>query len=212
MKILLFPLLLVLAPGLSRARSLDPEPQTARLKQKGYELTLFNNGTFMPGKGKLGIWSTPLHPGISIGRHFQYSAGKKYRLFQTAKLGYFYHQNAQHGIQAYTELAYRYRFTQDWYAEPRLGAGYLLSIPAIQVFEFNNGAYREQAFKGRHQFMGGLTLNIGYSFQRSCKIPIDGFVGYQFWVQSPFVNKYVPVLPNNSVQLGVVYYFNKIVK
>lgn len=212
MKVLLFCLPLVLISGLIQARSLEPERQTVRVKQKGYELTLFNNGTFMPGKGKLGIWSAPLHPGIAIGKHFQYRYGNKYRLFQTAKLGYFYHQNAQHGIQVYTELAYRYQFLPNWYAEPRLGAGYLLSIPAMQVFEFKNGTYQKQAFKGRHQFMGGLTLNLGYSFQPKYKIPLDGFVGYQFWVQSPFVNKYVPVLPNNSVQLGLVYYFNKTIK
>lgn len=212
MKVLLFAIPLVLASGFIQARSLEPEPQAARFKQKGYELTLFNNGTFMPGKGTLGIWSPAIHPGIAIGKHFQYSYGAKYRLFQTAKLGYFYHQHAQHGVQAYTELAYRYKFTPDWYAEARLGAGYLLSIPAMQVFEFKNGYYQQQAFKGRHQFMGGLTLNVGYSFQRKFKIPLDGFAGYQFWVQSPFVNKYVPVLPNNSVQLGVVYYFNKIIK
>lgn len=207
---LLFSLLLLQTLGVF-ARDLSSET-SPRVKQMGYEISVFNNGTFMPGKGTLGIWSPSLHPGIAVGKHFQLIYGKKYRLYQTAKLGYFYHQNAQHGIQAYTELAYRYKFLPDWYAEPRLGLGYLMSIPAMQMFEFKDGVYQKQAFRGRHQFMGGLALNIGYSFQGKLKVPLDVFAGYQFWVQSPFVNKYVPVLPNNTVQIGSVYYFNKTIK
>lgn len=173
------------------------------------ELSCFNNGTFMPGKGALGIWSPTLHPGLSLGTRFYYRAKEKSQLFQTAKLGYFYHRHAQHGIQLYTELGYRYKFSPAWYVEPKLGLGYLLSIPAMQVFAFKDGAYQKQAFKGRHQFMGGLDLSLGYSFQQRAKIPLDIFLGYQFWVQSPFVNKYVPVLPNNSVHIGGIYYFKR---
>lgn len=212
MKALLFSILMLGTSAMANARSLEPKDVTLKVKQKAYEISFFNNGTFMPGKGKLGIWSSPFHPGIALGKHFQWKQGGKYRLFQTAKLGYFYHQNAQHGIQAYTELAYRYKFFPDWYVEPKLGVGYLLSIPAMQTFEFKNGVYEKQPFKGRNQLMGGLTLNVGYSLQHQFKLPLDAFVGYQFWVQSPFVNKYVPVLPNNSVQLGAVYYFNKLIK
>lgn len=173
------------------------------------ELSLFNNGTFMPGKGTLGIWSPTLHPGLSAGTRFYYKQKDRSELFQTAKLGYFYHRHAQYGVQLYTELGYRYKFKPGWYVEPRLGVGYLLSIPAIQVFEFKEGAYQKQAFKGRHQFMGGLAVYAGYSFQQNNKLPLDLFLGYQFWIQSPFVNKYVPVLPNNSVHLGGIYYFKK---
>lgn len=173
------------------------------------ELSFFNNGTFMPGKGILGIWSPTFHPGLSLGTRFYYSQKEKSQWFQAVKLGYFYHRHAQHGIQLYTESGYRYQFTPAWYLEPKLGAGYLLSIPAMQLFEFKDGAYRQKNFKGRHQLMAGLNLSLGYSFQKKMKLPLDAFLGYQFWVQSPFVNKYVPVLPNNSVHIGGVYYFTK---
>lgn len=173
------------------------------------ELSFFNNGTFMPGKGRLGVWSPTFHPGFSLGTRFYYRQKEKSQLFQTVKLGYFYHRHAQHGIQLYTELGYRYQFTPAWYLEPKLGAGYLLSIPAMQMFEFKDGAYQQKPFKGRHQLMAGLNLSIGYSFRQKTKLPLDAFLGYQFWVQSPFVNKYVPVLPNNSVHIGGVYYFTK---
>lgn len=173
------------------------------------ELSFFNNGTFMPGKGILGVWSPTFHPGLSLGTRFYYTQKEKSQWFQAAKLGYFYHRHAQHGVQLYTELGYRYKFTPAWYVEPKLGAGYLLSIPAMQLFEFKDGTYQQKTFKGRHQFMAGLNLSLGYSFRQKTELPLDVFFGYQFWVQSPFVNKYVPVLPNNSVHLGGVYYFTK---
>ncbi|RYD99673.1 MAG: hypothetical protein EOP54_03065 [Sphingobacteriales bacterium] len=173
------------------------------------ELSFFNNGTFMPGKGVLGVLSPTFHPGLSLGTRCYYTQKDKSQWFQTAKVGYFYHRHAQHGIQLYTELGYRYTFTPAWYIEPKLGAGYLLSIPAMQLFEFKDGAYQHKSFKGRHQFMGGLNISLGYSFQKSSKLPLDVFIGYQFWIQSPFVNKYVPVLPNNSVHIGGIYYFKK---
>lgn len=173
------------------------------------ELSFFNNGTFMPGKGILGVWSPTFHPGLSLGTRFYYTRKEKTQWFQSAKLGYFYHRHAQHGLQLYTELGYRYKFTSAWYVEPKLGAGYLLSIPAMQLFEFKDGAYQQKPFKGRHQLMAGLNISLGYSFQQKTKLPLEVFLGYQFWVQSPFVNKYVPVLPNNSVHIGGVYYFKK---
>lgn len=195
-----------------QAKSIEEVKGNLKFNYRPYELAISNNGTFMPGKGKLGIWSTAIHPGIAIAKHFHWQASKKYYLFQTAKLGYFYHQLAQHGMQAYTELGLKYRFSGNWYLEPRLGAGYLLSIPAIQMFAWKDGAYQKQSFKGRHQLMGGLTLNVGYNLPQQLNLPLSVFLGYQFWVQSPFVNKYVPVLPNNTVQLGVMYYCTKRIK
>lgn len=183
--------------------------QQAATRPVPVELSFFNNGTFMPGKGRLGVWSPTFHPGLSLGTRFYYRQKEKAQLFQAIKLGYFYHRHAQHGVQLYTELGYRYQVTPAWYLEPKLGAGYLLSIPAMQLFELKDGTYQQKSFKGRHQFMGGLNISIGYSFRQKMKIPLDAFIGYQFWVQSPFVNKYVPVLPNNSVHIGGIYYFKK---
>ncbi len=209
MKALFFSILFLLASEAIFARSLEQKPEAPKYKQKAFELSLFNNGTFMPGKGALGIWSRTLHPGISVGKRFYYRQKEKSQLFQTAKLGYFYHRHAQHGFQLYTELGYRYKFTPDFFAEANLGVGYLHSVPALQIFELKDGVYKKPGNKGRHQFMGGLTLKVGYNLQAATKLPMDVFAGYQFWVQSPFVNKYVPVLPNNSVHLGAIYYFKR---
>lgn len=198
-RILLIPVLLLVMYTVSAQRSIREWP---------LDVGIFNNGNFMPGTGFLGIWSKAVHPGVSLGTRYPYFDKTKHLLFQTARLGYFYHRHAQHGIQLYSELGYRYKFSPSFFAEARIGAGYLLSVVALQQFEWNNGVYEEKGWKGRSQFMGGTGIYPGYSLYPGTGIPVDIYIGYQFWVQAPFVNKYVPVLPHNSVYIGIIHYFN----
>jgi len=173
------------------------------VKEQTYplEVSIFNLGTFLPGGGKAGIWSDPIHPGFDVGTRYYWKRKNKYTVFQTAKLGYFRHVHAQHGIQLYTGLSYQYAFTPRFFATGQIGIGYLASIPDLQVFKFENGEYKRSR-KLRSQFMGELMIDIGWKISNS----FDVYLAYQFWLQAPFVNKYVPVLPNNAVHLGVVFY------
>lgn len=169
------------------------------------EITLTNTGTFLPGGGQLGIWSATLHPGLQIGTQITYAQFSKSKIYQTAKIGYFHHKYAQNAWQFLTEFGYQYQLNSGLFFSPKIGVGYLHSSPNLEVFTFDNGNYQLQNYKGRHQLMGGITALIGYNFSPKMNIPLEAYLGYNFWVQSPFVNKYVPVLPNNSVQLGVIY-------
>jgi len=165
------------------------------------EVSVFNLGTFLPGGGKAGIWSVPIHPGFDIGTRYYWSRKNKSTLFQVAKIGYFRHVHAQQGLQLYTGLTYQYAFTPRFFASGQIGIGYLASIPDLQVFTFKDGQY-VRSKKIRSQFMGELMIDIGWKVSNS----LDVYLAYQFWLQTPFVNKYVPILPNNAVHLGVVFY------
>lgn len=173
------------------------------------EASLFNNGNFMPGGGTLGVWSPKIHPGIRIGSRYYYLEKEKWELFQTAKLGYFFHRHAQQAVQLYTELGYRHAVYKNLFAEARLGVGYMVSVPDMQLFSFDNGEYRSKSTKARSQFMGGVDIALGYDLKTLTQLPLDVYLSYQFWVQSPFVNGYVPVLPNNSIHIGAIYYLPK---
>ena len=179
------------------------------LSQFFIELSGYNNGTFLPGKGALGIWSRDFHPGIRLGTRYYYKDTPKSQWFQAVYFSYFYHANAQHGIQFYTDFGYRYKILPTLSAEGSLGFGYLRSIPDMDIFIFKNSTYELLKPKGRNQWMGTSSLKIAYDVESQLPIPLEVYLAYQFWVQSPFVNKYVPVLPNNSVHLGVIYYWNK---
>ena len=163
-------------------------------------ISAFNNATLLPGQGVLGIWGTPLHPGLSLGTEFPLKAQEKSLFLQTLKLGYFYHQYVQHGIQLYTETGYR-KYLNTWDLEARLGAGYLHSIAATTVFELDDaGRYNQLHTLGRPQFMASLALGAGYTINTDYRI----FLNYQFYLQMPFVREYVPLVPNSAVHLGIM--------
>jgi len=167
------------------------------------DISVFNLGTFLPGGGKAGIWSSTIHPGFDIGTRYYWRRRPKSDLFQATKTGYFRHAHAQHGIQLYTGLSYQQFIGEHFFATGKIGAGYLASIPDMQVFTFENGQYTRSK-KFRSQFMGELTIDVGWRLSSQ----FDLYLSYQFWVQAPFVNKYVPILPNNAIHLGLVFYHN----
>ncbi|MCB9273274.1 MAG: hypothetical protein H6564_04490 [Lewinellaceae bacterium] len=165
-------------------------------------LSVYNNATLLPGAGKLGVWGTPVHPGLTVGTEFYYRRTAHGRWLQTANLAYHYHQYALHSIQLYSEAGYRHLFRNQLDAEARLGLGYLHSIPDSKIYELDEeGAYRERTNLGRPQGMASLAIGMGYAFQgpRAPRI----FLLYRFYIQVPFVNEYVPVLPNTALHLGV---------
>lgn len=170
-----------------------------------FTVSISNTASQLPGSGVLGIWTTPTHPGVTVGTEFFYNSNPKHQWFQTGNLGYFFHQYAQHGIQLYTEAGYRFQSTKGFFFGPKLGVGYLHSIPETRVFELNeNGSYDQKSNLGRPQFMPTATLQLGYQFQKAN--PISVFLNYQLFMQLPFVNEYVPILPNTALHLGVSFY------
>ena len=177
----------------------------AQEHQLPISISIFNNGTMMPGAGYLGVFSKNIHPGINLGTSHLYGSGKHHELFQTFKLGYFYHHFSQHAVQLYSELGYRYFTNSGVFVQGLLGVGYLHSFADVQQFTLKNGEYRKKANWGRPQFMGSVALGLGYNLNKISQLPLDVFLQYQFWVQAPFVNKYVPILPNNAFHIGVLY-------
>lgn len=176
------------------------------------EISGFNNGTFLPGKGKVGVWSGKFHPGIRLGTRYHYFIHPKSQLYQALYLSYFRHAHAQKGLQVYTDFGYRYTINSYLFAEGSLGLGYMSSTPDLEVFEFKNGDYNIVKNATRSQWMGSLTLKFGADFEPWISVPLSLYIGYQFWAQSPFINIYVPVLPNNAIHLGVIFQWSHLKK
>lgn len=172
-------------------------------------ISLSNNGTSLPGAGYAGVFSKTVHPGITLGTYHLYRKKDKSELFQTAKLGYFYHRHAQHAVQLYSELGYRYLTKGGFYGEGLLGLGYLHSFADVQQFTWKDGQYVKKANLGRPQFMASCSIGAGYDLQAGSKLPVRLFLQYQFWMQTPFVNKYVPLLPNAALHIGAIYQIPK---
>jgi hypothetical protein len=180
---------------------------TAQSQDSSYIPVIFsisNNGSVFPGTGYLGIISHPLHPGLSVGTYKVLREKPKSSLYHSIQLGGYYHKYNQTALKLYTELIYRYKFVKRFSIDPQIMVGYLLSIPDMQVFEFKNGKY-EKITSLRSQFIAGA--NLGLSYNLNWKQPARIFLAYQFCLQMPFINNYVPLVPITSLSVGFVYSF-----
>ena len=81
-----------------------------------------------------------------------------------------------------------------------LGVGYLHSIPGTDRFELNDdGEYEKIKNLGRAQGMGKISFSGLYRVNSSYSLSLN----YGVIMQGPFVKSYVPLLPYNTIQLGV---------
>lgn len=168
-------------------------------------VSIFNNATAMPFSGKLGIIHSPVHPGLSVGYSAHLNNSNNNQLFQNFRLGYFFHRFAQHGIQLYTETGFRKQLSFGLGLEARVGAGYLHSIPHTQIFTLDeDGEYQKKSNFGRPQAMVSIAFGPSYDL-KNAGIPGRIFLDYQVWFQYPFVNQYIPLLPNISFHLGYAF-------
>lgn len=193
-----FVFLFLTLPALTMASPVD--------SLRPFYFSVFSNATLLPGSGFAGIINTPVHPGFTIGTGFTYRQTKNNSLFQTVKLGYFYHRLAQHALQLYSEAGYEHQFNCGFSFRTLLGLGYLHSIPDMEVFELNSdGEYERAGRFGRPQGMGGLTIGLDYNINNKSSHPMRIGLDYQVWFQFPFVQEYVPVLPNTALHLSLTF-------
>ncbi|MBL7827630.1 MAG: hypothetical protein JNJ57_13435 [Saprospiraceae bacterium] len=190
-------LLLCMLMGTALAVSGQQNPSP----KKPLIVSIFNLGTQLPGSGVLGVFSIPIHPGLSVGTEFLYNSNPKNQFFQTAKIGVFYHQYVQTGVQLYSEAGFRHKIWRGAAAEIRLGAGYLHAFTATEVFKLKEGVYEKRANLGRPQFMVSGALGLSYKLPSNPDAP-RFFLEYQFFGQMPFVKSYVPLAPNSVLHVG----------
>ncbi len=173
-------------------------------KARNYLFSVFNAGTQLPIGQFL---STPVHIGATAGAEFLYNRQPANQLFQTAKLGFSYHQYVQSVVQLYSEFGYRRAIWKGIGAELRLGGGYLHAIPATEIFKLKDGVYHKKTNLGRPQAMAGGALALSYTLQNKAK-PLRFSVDYQVYMQMPFVKSYVPLLPNTLLHIAVAAPFS----
>jgi len=173
-------------------------------RNKQISLAFINAGTSKPFSQFGNLVSDIHQPGIELGYAFNWKTKHKHDWFQEIKLSYFYHRFVQHAIPLYTDFGYRYKFSKRWSAQAAIGAGYMHSLPATaQLTLQSNGEYKNGKGIGRMQALGVLNVGTSYTLNPSANKFAKIFITWQQMLQMPFINAYVPLLPYNSLLLGV---------
>jgi hypothetical protein len=177
-------------------------PLSGDAQRKITQLT-FETGnavTAMPFVGAPQLFYTNYHPFTTIGARLVWKEKGKHGWEQSFNLGYIYHRFVQHSIPLFTETIYRYDFNTSFNMRAHLGAGYLHSIPGTDRFKLNEqGEYEKITNLGRAQACVKFSISAAYALSQDLQLSLNyGVLG-----QLPFVKSYVPLLPYNTIQLGI---------
>lgn len=171
--------------------------------QKKFEQFTFEAGnavSSMPVVGATQLFYSNYHPYITIGARLSWNEKGRHAWEQSVNVGYMYHRFIQHTIPLFTEIIYRYNFNPKFNLNAHLGVGYLHSIPDAERFELDsNGNYEKINNLGRAQGMLRFAVSTGYEITNNLRLTFN----YGITGQLPFVKSYVPLLPYNTIQLGI---------
>lgn len=174
-----------------------------KLKAESFDISIFNNQYYFPFLGMTNIISAKYHPGISVGYTRKLKEVKKRTLYLDLKLGLYNHRFIQTGVQLYGDIGYRFSLPGKFFITTDFGLGYLHSIKHQTTFKSDgNGNYTKVKNFGRPQLMTGIGIGFGKQLV-VLSTPVRLYIKYHPWFQMPFINSYVPLLPNNSMHLGL---------
>jgi hypothetical protein len=145
------------------------------------------------------LFNPPYHSQYMLGLTWKKTMVHRIKWMYGVRTGLLYHRFIQWGIPVqghvggYATLAGRLGL------EAGILGGYLHSFPLTETYKMKDGHYERSGKLGRPQ--GQVGVQVGPSFQLG-QARHELFVHYQFWVQVPFINSYVPALPYNGVSLG----------
>ena len=191
-------LFLFFMPGLIMAEGWKSNPLA---------ISVFNNATLLPPASLTAVFNQPVHPGLTVSYEFGWKETEKYKWFQNASLGYFYHRYVDQAILLYSQAGYRHYYGK-FSVEGSLQLGYMHSLLLTdRAVKQSDGSYKAKQGFGKPQFICGLGVGFGYNIGNGEKLR-RLFLNYDIRMQMPFVKSYVPLLPNGALSLGMQFTLN----
>lgn len=169
-------------------------------------ISLSNNTTGYPVIAYPDLFYSNFHPGLDILYAWKINNGERDRLFVNANVGMYYHQFVQSLVRIYPMLTYERKVGSKLSLEGGLGAGLGVSFEGTNAFVLNDdGSYDNKPFFGaRSQYLIGLHLGGSYPLQKNNPEGIRLSAQFRSFMQGTYVKSYVPLLPLNSFNLGII--------
>jgi len=191
-KYLSFLLLILLVPAMK-----------AQEKKFPLVLALGNEATALPFTV---FYTTPFHPIFQVGTEFEYKNANRHTWYQTANIGYIYHNYLYQGVYLNTQLGYDYKFHFGLNLKALFGLGYLQTFTTQREYQFKNGTYVSENDWGDPHVMPMFSLGLGYRFNPEQTKSTEFFLIYNSWVEYPYSPGFIPVMTHAGLEMGVKFY------
>lgn len=168
-------------------------------------VSVSNNVTSMPVTTYPQLFYSQFHPGMEFTAEEYLNKNEKNRLFLKGNLGFYYHRFIQTSVWIYPSVNYRRTLNNRLTLGTGLGFGYAVSFEDGDVFTLNDdGVYKKKSFlAGRSQFIGQFELGASYLVNKENPEGLRIHLSLKSYLQGTYVKNYVPLVPINSLQVGI---------
>lgn len=176
-------------------------------------ISVSNNITSFPVTTYPQLFYSQFHPGLDVFRSWKLNKNDKNQVSWSVNAGGYYHRLIQTAVRIYPSIDYNRFFGNRFSAGIGLGAGYCLAFENMETFKLqDDGTYKKKTFVTRSQYL--IQLGFGFNYALKKEDPEGTTLSLQFktFIQGPFVSGYVPMLPVNSLLLGISVPFHKVLE
>ncbi len=168
-------------------------------------ISLSNNVTSFPVLGYQQLFYSQFHPGVDCYKNWKLNNNEKNIIEVQANAGFFYHRFVQTVIRIEPSISYSRKLGKRFFLGAGIGGGYAFAFVGNDVFILNSeGVYeKKSSLKGRSQYIVNFEIKGNYNIKKDDPQGKRLFFAFKTFLQGTFVPGYVPVLPVNSLFVGV---------
>jgi hypothetical protein len=172
---------------------------------KTFGIKVSQNATSFPVTGAGALLKPPIHAGLMFGYETKLNKSEKFQILNESNVGFIFHRFFQTAVFVNDVVKFNYAINTRFGLHTGIGAGYLHSFYQYSIFKLNDsGNYTEiKKLKGRPQFMAIFVLGASVGLKKENPEALRFTFEYRGFVHGTFAKSYVPLVPYNSIQLGI---------
>lgn len=152
------------------------------------------------------LFSTPVHPCFQVGTEYRYKSGVHHDFYQTANLGYIYHNHLYQGIYLNTGIGYDYIFNFGLKLKGIFELGYLHTFTTQDEYQFKKGEYKNGTDWGNARLMPVISAGAGYLLQHDSPESPEIYLLYKSWIEYPYSPGFIPMMSHINLEIGCKFY------
>ena len=178
----------------------------ASAQEKYLGAAISNNATSLPVSGIGNVFQGSFHPGIDVNYSKKFNKKEVNQWLYKVNAGLIWQKYVQTLFTVSGMAVYRNNHFKSLNFDAGIGAGYGAAFEGGAVLELNkNGVYETRSkFSPRSQFIILLQAGFIYKLNKDNLQSMAITLHAKTIIQGPFVKGYVPLLPINAIELGVL--------